>query len=380
MLVAINQSPVLRIGILRTSSIGDVILASACLTLLSQLDIPVEVLWLGRNPSLQLLRDAYPSLPVLEVEKDASLPGLVQQLHRLDFLLDLQGNWRSRLLARAFKKAYGKPTYHAPKAQFQRNRMILEGRMLGRRRVLSERALLPEQTQFQTMLQTLRTALLRHAPAEAKSQVESLQSVPILPLVSLPSHAVWEKELQQGTWLAVAPGASFITKRAPAHLFVESLTQAQQKYYEVAGNTAPPLGLVFMGDSADRTYAQEIADALRWRDPTLNLCGTLSLTDTARALYRCRILLSNDSSLGHIAEAGGIPVAILFGPTVEGFGFAPHLPQSRAFSVPLGCRPCSKHGKVPCRFGDRLCFEQISRSAIADFLVQTLLAPAKRLM
>ncbi len=378
MLVAANQGAVLRVGILRTSSIGDVVLASACLTLLSQLDFPVEVVWLGRNPALQLLRDAYPGLPVIEVAKDPSIPDLVQQLHGTSFLVDLQGNWRSRLLARAFKKAYGKPTYHAPKAQFQRNRMILEGRMLGRRRPLSERAQFPDQTQFQTMVQTLRTALLRHAPATAHAQIERLPAAPILRLPPSPTQRVWEKELQQGVWLAVAPGASFETKRAPSTLFIESLAEAQQKYYEAAGPAAPPLGLVFLGDFTDRTCAQEISNALVWQDLTLNLCGELSLTETARVLHQCQVLLSNDSSLGHIAEAGGTPVAVLFGPTVEGFGFAPHLPQSRAFSVPLGCRPCSKHGKVPCRFGDRLCFEQISRSAVAEFLVQTfIVAPAR---
>src|SRR3989338_7149004 len=106
MLVAANQGAVLRVGILRTSSIGDVVLASACLTLLSEIDLPVEVLWLGRNPALQLLRDAYPGLPVVEVTKDPSIPELVQQLQGTAFLLDLQGNWRSRLLARAFKKVY----------------------------------------------------------------------------------------------------------------------------------------------------------------------------------------------------------------------------------------------------------------------------------
>ncbi len=374
MLVAANQGAVLRVGILRTSSIGDVVLASACLTLLDQLQLPVEAVWLGRNPALQLLRDAYPNLPFIEVAKDPSIPDLVEQLQGTSFLVDLQGNWRSRLLARAFKKAYGKPTYHAPKAQFQRNRMILEGRMLGRRRPLSERALAPEQTQFQTMVQTLRTALLRHAPANAHPQIESLhQAVPRLPLPPLPPNTVWERDLQQGIWLAVAPGASFATKRAPESLFIESLALAQQKYYDAAGSGAATLGLVFLGDATDRVCAQAISDALAWRDPILNLCGTLSLTETARALHRCRILLSNDSSLGHIAEACDTPVAVLFGPTVEGFGFAPHLPQSRAFSVPIGCRPCSKHGKAPCRFGDRLCFAQISRPIVAEFLAHTLL-------
>jgi len=361
MLVSANQGATLRVGILRTSSIGDVVLASACLHVLEQLPFPVEAIWIGRSPTLDLLQQAYPALHGLSLEQETPIAEIIQQLNGVHFLVDLQGNLRSRFLSRAFKKAYGKPNYLCPKSQFQRNRLILEGRMVGRRRLLSDRALHPEKNQFQTMVQTLRTGLLRQLPAAQHKMVEALQGVPTLPFPPRPlGDTPWEQALSTGPWLAVAPGASFATKRAPASLFIQVLADFQRK--------ASPIGLVFVGDSHDRLIAQEISDALQWKGPWLNLAGELSLAQSAWVLEKSRVLLSNDSSLGHIAEACGIPVAILFGPTVEGFGFAPHLPSSRAFSVPLGCRPCSKHGKVPCRFGDHLCFTQLPAPEIATFL------------
>jgi len=109
----------------------------------------------------------------------------------------------------------------------------------------------------------------------------------------------------------------------------------------------------------------------------MNMAGKLELWETALALKQCTVLFSNDSSLGHMAEAVGTPTAVLFGPTIESFGFAPRMPQSRAFSANLGCRPCSKHGKVKCRYGDKLCFAMIGHSRIASFLAATIEASPK---
>jgi hypothetical protein len=63
---------------------------------------------------------------------------------------------------------------------------------------------------------------------------------------------------------------------------------------------------------------------------------------------------------------------VLFGPTVEAFGFAPRMRESRAFSLLLGCRPCSKHGKVACRYGDRLCFVGLPEAEVAAHLAQRM--------
>src|SRR5690606_38416017 len=82
--------------------------------------------------------------------------------------------------------------------------------------------------------------------------------------------------------------------------------------------------------------------------------------------------------LGHIAESVDTPTAILFGPTIESFGFAPRMKKSRAFSASTGCRPCSKHGKVDCRFGDKLCFLSIPAGDVADHLAQLLSSPEAR--
>jgi ADP-heptose:LPS heptosyltransferase len=145
-----------------------------------------------------------------------------------------------------------------------------------------------------------------------------------------------------------------------------------------AGDRAGSARLVFFGDDQDRQAALKLADSLNWSGPVLNLAGRLSLWETAVALRETSSLLSNDSSLGHIAEAVDTPTGILFGPTIESFGFAPRMRQSRAFSTLLGCRPCSKHGKITCRYGDKLCFTSLRAEDVAGHLVGQLTSPDSR--
>jgi ADP-heptose:LPS heptosyltransferase len=80
----------------------------------------------------------------------------------------------------------------------------------------------------------------------------------------------------------------------------------------------------------------------------------------AAALARCRAVITGDTGLGHLAEAVGVPVLALFGPTVPAFGFAPWRPESRVLERPLACRPCSLHGEKPCRYGHRDCLAGLS--------------------
>jgi hypothetical protein len=44
----------------------------------------------------------------------------------------------------------------------------------------------------------------------------------------------------------------------------------------------------------------------------------------------------------------------------------------------VGCRPCSKHGRAPCRYSDKLCFNTLSPDDIAAHLVSLLMSPDAR--
>lgn len=379
MLSPSSTLPAIRIGIYRTSSLGDVVLATACLDLLSTLPVTTEVVWIGRGASLDMVGRSWPNIKVIEMSRTDSAQNLskaISELKHCHVFVDLQGNLRSQWLGRRLNTLYGIRYVSMPKAQIARSRLILEARMRGRRRPLPASTARAWRLQYQTMVDTLKRGLRDHLPSERWAGLEREDYRPRLPIPE-DFDPPWRKELRFGMWLGIAPGAAHATKEAPLEIFAESILDTRQAISQNVDAKALqtyPLGLVFFGDHKDREKAKLLLDRLQWSGPVLNLAGRLSLWESAVALSETTCLLSNDSSLSHIAEAVDTPSAVLFGPTVESFGFAPRMTQSRAFSTRTGCRPCSKHGKLSCRYGDKLCFNSLEVSLVASHVARLIVS------
>ena len=365
--------PAVKLAIIRSTSIGDVVLASACIDLLNRLSAPVELYWVGRNPALQLIEKAFPSVKPILVNSDKSnyIDDIVSSLKDVHIIVDLQMSIRSRAICRALNKAHGVRVFTRRKNSLKRGQMVVAARLRGRRSPLPSEYAESELLQHKMMSYALRQALRSYLPVEDLDNIKSYKPKPILPCDHEDETKSWQKELKFGTWLAVAPGASYETKRAPQELFVDVI-QRCQLLLDKSGLQAKDVGLLFVGNDDDREIALSIIDKAAWPGPTLNLSGKLSLWESTLAIKECSLVLSNDSSLCHIGEAVGVPSAVLFGPTVEAFGFPPWRNNSQAFSAPLGCRPCSKHGKADCRYGDKLCFKMLPAQDIAQFIFKTL--------
>lgn len=372
MLQPSRVGPPLKVGIIRSSSIGDVVLATACIDLLEQLSMSVEITWLGRGPTLGLLKEAYPNIEIIDLSRYSNISEMVQLLGHLHFLIDLQTNMRSRFLGRAFKNKFKRPFFTCKKERIFRARLVMESRIRGRRRKLPSQYLKPPKYQFEMMAQTLKEALAEFLPKERFDPISNYIPHPKLPISQQRIKKPWEKELGFGKWLAIACGASYATKITPLKKLSNIINLTRDLMYQKYGEPKAPFGLVILGDHNDRAVSLELLDYLGWNDPFLNLTGQISLWEAAIALQRSAVILTNDSSLSHMAEAVGTPAAVLFGPTIESFGFAPWRHDSKAFSTLLGCRPCSKHGKTSCRFGDKLCFNSIRDEDIARHLLRFL--------
>ena len=351
-------------GIIRTSSIGDAVLATACLDYLRRAAPEVEVIWVGRQPSLKLIQESWPSITVAEWSPRSRRSGTAEIYNKLlgcDVVVDLQTSFRTRMLTRRLSTA-GKPVFAARKSGWFRLRMVLEGYFRGRFKKLPEMSRSVSTYQYRMMLFAVHEAMV----SLKKSNDDALDLArPVLVAAPVAEGDVtWANDLSFGSWLAVAPGASHEPKRAPTDVFLDILSALSRVL--PAGTPLP--GLLFLGGTEDRKAAVDLLDQMGWEGSVLNLAGKLSLDQTATAIAACQALLSNDSGLAHIAEAIGKPVAVLFGPTSEAFGFPPQRDGSRAFSSAVGCRPCSKHGKRHCRYGDQLCFRSIDTMETAGFL------------
>jgi ADP-heptose:LPS heptosyltransferase len=358
----------LRIGIIRTSSIGDVVLGTACLDYLRQVAPEAEIFWVGRKPSLKLIHQCWPGITPLEFpsRSDAKLfQKVLETLKTCDAVIDLQTSFRTRRLVAGLRRAKV-PVFSADKAQWYRMKLVLGAWLRGRLGGLTGKDKVAPTLQYKMMLEAVHLALV----FLKKADVSALDKArPQLPHSNIePSDQSWLLEMSFGSWLAVSPGASHETKRAPSEVFADILSSLASLYSE--GSSVP--GLVFVGGAEDRIAAVTLLDQLPWPSPVINLAGKLTLEQTTIALAKATTLLSNDSGLAHIAEAVGTSVSVLFGPTTEAFGFSSQRLDSASFSSNVGCRPCSKHGKRCCRYGDKMCFLSIDTRQVARHLKEML--------
>ena len=87
---------VLEIAIIRTTSIGDVVLASAALNYLEivakNTGHQFKVWWIGRSPSLELIEKSYTGISVIYAQAKKSPHAIADKLKNCTFVLDLQVN------------------------------------------------------------------------------------------------------------------------------------------------------------------------------------------------------------------------------------------------------------------------------------------------
>ena len=102
-------------------------------------------------------------------------------------------------------------------------------------------------------------------------------------------------------WLAVAPGANWPGKKWP------------DTHYQALLRTAAPLfdAALIVGSRDDAADARRLTDVGL---PILNTVGQTDLALAAALLARAQAFVGNDSGLGHIAAAVGVPSLTLFGP------------------------------------------------------------------
>jgi heptosyltransferase-2 len=163
--------------------------------------------------------------------------------------------------------------------------------------------------------------------------------------------------------VCMAPGSRWPMKR-----------WAGENYAELARRIAFELDfhVVLLGDADDAPETARIASGISER--VTDLAGKTGILETAAVLERSVLFIGNDSGLMHLAEAVGVPVIALFGPTVEAFGYYPSLPRSKVIERSIPCRPCSRNGRRPCPRGTQECLTAIPvdwvEEALWDMLEQ----------
>ena len=158
----------------------------------------------------------------------------------------------------------------------------------------------------------------------------------------------------------LAPGAGFYTKRWPLKKFENLIDLVRQQY---------KMQVVVFGGEEDIAIGSE----LKKNKNVINLCGELSLLETAYLISKGKVLVSNDTGLMHMATAVKTPVLAIFGSTVRELGFFPYRSVSNVVeNINLTCRPCSHIGRNECPKDHFRCMEDISSEQVYKELVKFL--------
>jgi heptosyltransferase-2 len=328
----VTRDALQRILIIRLSALGDILLTTPVLRLLRQ-HCPAARIEVLVKAAYQDLLQANPCVDRLWLFDDRqTLRQTLRSLRqtRYDVVLDLHRTLRSRLFYRGV----------AARRKLAYNKRPLRRALLVHLGWNTLRALTPVPELYAAPLRRLGIST----------------PLPALEMHLAPgSHEAMRAYLEQTfptgvgrPLLALAPGARWPTKRWPVERFAavaQAMAQAQRA------------AVVILGAGEDVPLAQALRQRLSV--PVLDSTGQLSLMHTAALLHQCRLLLSNDSGLMHLATALKVPVVAVFGPTVQEFGFYPFQGRSQVVSLELSCRPCSTKGSRRCPRGHHHCMQQI---------------------
>jgi ADP-heptose:LPS heptosyltransferase len=159
-----------------------------------------------------------------------------------------------------------------------------------------------------------------------------------------------------GGFVAIVIGGTYYTKRLPA-----------QKVAEICTKISHPV--VLLGGDKEFETGEEIMKMVSGN--VVNLCGKLSIHQSASLIRQARVVLTNDTGLMHIAAAFKKKILSFWGNTVPAFGMVPYLPDPVSVMLQvdsLNCRPCSKLGYNKCPRKHFNCMNNIDTEMAADWV------------
>jgi len=146
------------------------------------------------------------------------------------------------------------------------------------------------------------------------------------------------RQKQGSSYVALVVGALKGTKKLPLDKQIALCRKLKQP-------------ILLLGGKAEVDEGKAIAAA--HPQQVINLCGTLSLGQSAAVIKSAAAVITHDTGLMHIAAAFKKPIVSIWGNTVPEFGMSPYIPQSDILNYKsevkgLRCRPCSKIGFDIC--------------------------------
>lgn len=166
------------------------------------------------------------------------------------------------------------------------------------------------------------------------------------------------KYLAAKPYICIVPASVWYTKQWPWREWVKLIDQLADRFQ-----------IYCLGGKMDLDVCQKIREAIAVKRFEI-LAGQLDLLESAAVMGGAVMNYANDSAALHLASAVNAPIAAIFCSTVPAFGFRPLSDKSYIIEYPetLACRPCGLHGKKACPQKHFRC----SEIDIEDMVAQTL--------
>lgn len=303
----------MKILLLRFSSIGDIVLTTPVARCLKQ-QLGAEVHYLTKASFASILTPNPNIDRVYSFQKE--ITEVVQQLkaERYDWVIDLHHNLRSFRL----KWALGRPARSFDKLNVEKWLLVNTG--IDR---------LPDIHIVHRYLDAARHLGIQYDGRGLDYFIPPEQEI------DLPE---WSALLHKGNYFVFVIGATHATKRLPP-----------EKIAAVCRNLHRPV--VLLGGKAEAEAGDYITRNAG--DHVVNLCGRLSLHQSASAVRQAAVIATHDTGLMHVAAAFGKKIVSIWGNTIPQFGMYPFYPEGENHNITienfgLHCRPCSKIGYASC--------------------------------
>ena len=141
---------------------------------------------------------------------------------------------------------------------------------------------------------------------------------------------------QSEDYVCIAPASIWFTKQFPEEKWIQLINKLSVN------------NIYLVGSNYDRALCKKLRDHCEKK--IVNLAGKLTLLQTASLFSKAKMNYVNDSAPLHIASAMQAPVTAIYCSTISRFGFGPLSENSQIAQVDsdLDCRPCGLHGLKSC--------------------------------
>lgn len=317
-----------KIAVIRFSSIGDIVLTLPVVHALKKSYPGAEIHYVTKSQFVDLLSGEQDIDSFHPLEKGVSLRSFRSQLKsaQFDLVVDLHDNLRSRYLT------FG---LNVPVKRYRKERLRRISYLYFKKR--------------EEVVPVWKRYLLA---------VGDGGETPDFTLgLSEKSRSAVSGKVPVGEYLVVAPGSTWATKEWP-------LAKYKELAEELADSTFP---IVVIGGNKDREVQTVLQTVLGER--VTPLAGELSISESAAVVAGASQLLTVDTGMMHIGSAYAVPAIVLFGSTVQEFGFFPASSKARVLQRELACRPCSHTGKKSCPKKHHNCMNDIAADDVAALIL-----------